>query len=241
MKRLLIGLTVAAGAVVLPAHLAGATDGDLTFRQNCDAAIVVVTSHYAEGVIHVNIDAPVNGGGDVAPLETKEFPFGWNGMNTMHVVVSSSNGHLNGKAPGATFDHTFHLSENCTTPTTPVPTTPPTTTCEQAIPGRADCTGPTVPPVATTVGPCVTAPVQGQPGWDPCGDCNTTPEICAGFLSSTTTSAAPPAVAIQQGPPRTTPHKLPATGAGDVAIFTGAGVLLIITGVILRRQCRKTA
>lgn len=241
MKRLmkvLLAAGVATTAVTALASPAFATDGSLTYGQDCDNVYVTIVSHYSEGPIHIRIDAPVNAGMDIPPLGSHTFPFGWNGATTYSVIVTSSNGHLNGEQPGHEFHHTFTKDKDCTTPTTPAPTTPPTTTCEQAIPQRTDCGGPT-----TTINPCVTAPQPGQPGYDPCGDCST-PAMCpvTTLPPETTTTTAPPAVSIvqQTPPPPRAPTKLPPTGNGMIIFWVALGLLAVGTAFRIAHRIERS-
>lgn len=220
MKKLLIGTVIASAAIVVPATLAGATDGSLSFGQNCSGVTVTVQSKWDGGSLDIHIDAPVNGGGEVGPLQTVTFPFGWNGMNKMHVVVWTTNGHLNGQPPMTRFSHDFVLSEDCgsNTTTTPPPTTPPTTTCDQASPPQDDC--------GTTT--------------------TTAPELTTTTVVASTTTTSPPRVVNTppEGPARTqhtVPNRLPATGAGDAVLWTIVGLLVLTTGVILFTQRRRSS
>lgn len=121
----------------------------------------------------------------------------------------------------------------CVPPST---STPPTTTCDQAIPPRGDC-GTFVPPPPTTVPPIPTTTrvcVDGNAPSIPVEDGSL---VCPEFFPPTT--QAP--VVHQEVVTTAKPIFLPTTGATTNAlIFLGVGALAIGSAMILVRRRAET-
>lgn len=235
--------TAAGGMELAGAPAAFATDGSLSYSQDCTAGYVTVVSHWDGGAIHVLVDNPAGGATfDVPPLGTKTVRLGFNGASSFLTRTSSSNGHLNGQPPGTVFEHRFTQTGDCTPPSTTAPS-PTTTTCTQAIPPRDDCGTPppstTIPPTPTTLPMVESSVVQS-------------PDTTAPAVPSTGEATRGGAPAAPAGPsttvcvptggqltPGARPCTLPTTGGGDVLLLVGAiAGFLILVGLILETAKR---
>jgi LPXTG-motif cell wall-anchored protein len=109
----------------------------------------------------------------------------------------------------------------CKPDATTEPTTPPTTTCDRAVPPRTDCTPATTVPVIIAPPVTVTNPPTSPP------------DTVMPPTSSPVTSAphAPPAVVHSSS--TTVATVLPHTGAGDTAGMVVAALFAIFLGWVL--------
>jgi hypothetical protein len=241
-QRLAIGAALAViGLVGGLAGPASATDGNVTAAHDCTGVTITVTSHYDGGPIHIVIQIPPSPSTfDVAPLQTVTFRQNWSGATHLHATVTSSNGHLNGQAPGSRIEFDFVKPDGCggTTSTAPAPTS--TTTCSQAIPPRGDCGGTattvatTIPPTPLTTLPMVASSVVRSPDTTaPAVPSSGTPDRGSAPAPSgpATTACVPTGGQLTPG---ARPCTLPTTGGGDVLLVVGvvAGFLILV-GLVL--------
>lgn len=153
---------VIAGTLALNATRVWATNVDVSVSSACVGSTWTVTAHARnthDAPLHVAFANSVEGWATVlAPAgqagSSKSVPINVEGA-TFHYQWSSTDGHLIG-----TLSDTITRPQGCGD--VPATSTPPTTTCAQAIPVRDDCGGattvPTTAPVATTTPPDATVP-----------------------------------------------------------------------------------
>jgi LPXTG-motif cell wall-anchored protein len=227
--RLLIAVCAIAGYLAVAQGIASATDASATVNVKCvDAAkslwsATVTFTNQWDGPTVVTLDA------SLAAFHASHTLTG-NGDTWTPTAFVTSDSAITFRASSDHPEHfhnaipaTVNRPAGCVALATSEPTTPPTTTCEQAIPPRVDCAGPPKAPPGTQAPTTTVAP----------------PAVSDDTPTSIVTTAPAPTVKKAVAPPTTARIALPATGSNGTLALVGAGLAILAAAVILLLVARR--